>query len=143
MTTFFDLPLELREIIYRQCRFLQSRENISHAIAKRHDLSLTKPHNFYNKCFKIATRDMAISSTKAIRYGLITYCGKYSDEFFVDVTDVSRVKCHIVVNRRNSSVKLTLVWDCTRTFTQRKLEKHARSFRSILHSATTPVSKVM
>lgn len=92
MTTFFDLPPELRQIIYRKTRFLVAKYQLNLKLLEHNKNHLIIKKRDYYYCM------MYVSPFKTLAYE-IYFCGIRDVDFIiVDVVDYTSVKLSIFVN---------------------------------------------
>lgn len=111
-TTFFDLPLDLREIVYRHVRFLEARQRIAELLGpkrlQRGVLKKTNGHSFWN--WSVEAK-LFVSPTKFMLVRQSYYKSdnsKTPSHLFNTVEIVDDAGIHVVIDVFREKVKLIL-----------------------------------
>jgi len=116
-TTFFDLPLDLREIVYRHARFLEARQRIAELLnperQQRGTLARVKEHSFWD--WQVEAK-LFVSPTKYILVRQSYYNGgggptrwHEATGYMFNTVEIADDACiHVVIDVFNDKVKLIL-----------------------------------
>lgn len=110
-TTFFDLPLDLREIVYRHARFLEARQRIAELLGSRRlqrgALAKTNAHSFWN--WSVEAK-LFVSPTKSMLVRQSYYNGNSNTPsyMFNTVEIVDDAGIHVVIDVFREKVTLIL-----------------------------------
>jgi hypothetical protein len=120
MTSFFNLPLELRELIWKRSRFLDAKSRVGILLQKKADI---REHVFEHSRQIVIT--LEISREKSME---IIYTNNYRYiNIFVDVIDLSTISLHFMTSTQ--PLEVFFGHNVVRHFASRKssinsLDKH-------------------
>jgi len=116
MTTFFDLPIEIRDLIWRKTFFQFARDRVHKKIIQ----SFVIPHFSQYTRFSITYVKFQLNPTKTMFIESILRPAPEKDTLVVDICDYSRIKVSFTVKDDQVKVYFASVYSI-RNFNYRKL----------------------
>lgn len=98
-TTFFDVPLDLRKVIYRKARFLAAREKLKEKLLEHHKNHIVIKTRYanYRRIMLPPTKIMTIEHNSAS-------LPNYADFLTVEIQDFSSVKVSLFVGEEKGKL---------------------------------------
>jgi hypothetical protein len=116
-TTFFDLPLDLRQVVYKRARFMEARQRIAELLGpgrqQRSALAPVKEHSFWHwqvevKLFVSPTKSMLVRQSYYNGGAGPTKWHQATGYMFNTVEIVDDACIHVVIDVYREKVKLIL-----------------------------------